>query len=198
MDQRQGAFHAGVGEVGVKFRNLRRGQHAFENDSAGGEARDVKKAASGGAGVADLVEEAVTDDVKFPLEGEIFLDRRAAPDKSHADFWFLGLGRLAKARVVGRDGAPAEELLPFGPDHLLETFLDFLAELFLGRKENHGHAVMTGGREVDVLFLGHGPEKFIRHLDKYAGTVTRIFLESAGTAVLQVDQNLQALLDDLV
>ena len=57
---------------------------------------------------------------------------------------------------------------------------------------------MTGGREVDVLFLGHGPEKFIRHLDKYAGTVTRIFLESAGTTVLQVDQNLQALLDDLV
>ena len=57
---------------------------------------------------------------------------------------------------------------------------------------------MTGGREVNVLFLGHGPEKFIRHLDKYAGTVTRIFLESAGTTVLQVDQNLQALLDDLV
>ena len=198
VDQRQRAFHAGVGQVGIKFRDLRRGQHAFEDDGAGGETRDVEEAATGGTGVAHFVEEAVTDDVKFPLEGKVVLDRRAAPDKGHTDFGFLGLGRLTQGRVVGRDGAPAEKFLPFGPDDLLKALLDFLAELFLGRKENHGHAVMTGGREVNVLFLGHGPEKFIRHLDKYAGTVTRIFLESAGTTVLQVDQNLQALLDDLV
>ena len=198
VDQREGAFHAGIGEVGIEFRDLRRGQHAFEDNGAGGKARDVEEAAAGSTGVADFVEKPVADNVELSLESELVFDRRVAADKSHTDFRFLGFGGLTEGRVVGRHGAPAEELLPFGTDDLLEALLDFLAELLVGRQENHGHAVVTRRREGDVFLFGHGFEEFVRHLDQDAGAIARVFLEPAGSAVLEIDQNLQPLLDDFV
>ena len=198
MDQRQSAFHAGVGQVGIVLRDLRRGEHAFVNERAGRKARDVEKAAASHAPVADLVEEAVADHVELALEFQTVLDRRAAPDERHEHVGLLRFGGFAQVGVVGRHRAPTEEFLPLGPDDLLEEPLDIFAQALVGREKHHGHPVIAGRRKLDVLLLGHRREELVRSLDENARAIAGVFLEPAGAAVLEIEQNLQPLFDDLV
>jgi hypothetical protein len=198
VDEGQGAFHARVGEVRVVGRDLRGREHALVDDGACGEAGHVEEAATGGSTVADLVEHSPADDEELPLESEVVLDGGVASDEGHADFRFLGLGGVAEGGVVGGHGAPAEKLLSLGPDHAFETLLDLVTKLGVLREEDHGDAVLPRRREGDVLFLGHGGEEGVRKLEKDAGAVAGVLLEAAGSAVLEVDEDLQALADDFV
>ncbi len=98
--------------------------------------------------------------------------------------------------VVGRHVAPAEELLAFVADDLLEELLAALAVLRVLRQEDHADAVVAERRQVQAESRGFLLEEAVRHLHEDAGAVAGVGLAAAGAAVLQIVQDLQGLLDD--
>jgi hypothetical protein len=57
---------------------------------------------------------------------------------------------------------------------------------------------VTFGWEIDAGLPGCLEEELVRHLNKDAGAVARVNFRAAGAAVIEIRQNLQALLEDLV
>ena len=68
----------------------------------------------------------------------------------------------------------------------------------LHRQEHHPDTVLAGvGQREAALRAGAG-EELVRNLDQNAGAVARLRVAAAGSAVRQVQQNLDALQDDVV
>ena len=68
----------------------------------------------------------------------------------------------------------------------------------IARKKDQAGAVVAGGREGEPEFALPGSEEAVRHLDEDARAVAGVGLRSARTAVFEVAQQAQALLDDVV
>ena len=106
--------------------------------------------------------------------------------------------RLAEAGGVDRHVAPADQLLALDADEVLELAHRQLARRLVARHEAHGDAVAAGFRQLEALLGGPVTEQGVGDLDQAAGAVTHQRIGAHGAAVVQVDQDLQAALDDLV
>jgi len=100
--------------------------------------------------------------------------------------------------AVDRDITPAQQHLAFGLDGALELLLASLARsAFLGQ-EDHADAVFAGRRQLHAL-LGHfGAIELVGDLDQQTGTVTHQRVGAHGAPVIDVLEDLQALLHDAV
>jgi hypothetical protein len=145
----------------------------------------------------DGVGGAAADDVELALQRIGDENVRTTTDEDLADHRLLGLdGRRHRHITIDRHIAPAEDDLAFGLDGALDLFDAGVARSSLLRQENHADAVFAGRRQGDAL-LGHFLAiELVRNLDQDAGTVTLQRIGTNGTAVIQIFQDQQTLLDD--
>jgi hypothetical protein len=68
----------------------------------------------------------------------------------------------------------------------------------LYRQERHPHPILAGGREGEAELGTLAGEELVRDLDQDAGSVAGLGVAAASAAVRQVDQNLNALDDNVV
>ena len=68
----------------------------------------------------------------------------------------------------------------------------------LDGQEHHADAVLAGGRQGEAELGALAGEELVRNLDEDAGAVAGFRVAAAGAAVGQVDENLDALDDDVV
>ena len=105
---------------------------------------------------------------------------------------------LAQAGGIGRHIAPAQQLLAFDLDEMLELLDHDLARLGFARQEAHGHGILAGRRQRDAGLLGPFAEQRIGNLDQDAGAVAHQRIGAHRAAMIQIDEKLQALADDLM
>jgi hypothetical protein len=139
----------------------------------------------------------LADHVELALELVLVRRVRAATDEHLAHEGLGSLGRLAEHGVVGGHGACAEVDLSFGLHHAREHFFDLAALRRVARHEDVAGCVVTRLRQVDArVLLRHLLEERMRHLQQDAGAVAGVDLAAAGAAMVEVLQDLDALLDD--
>ena len=198
MHQRQRGFHQRVVEVREILVELRREQHALEDDRARREADDVPVLGAGQRRGADLAVGALAHHVQLALEREVVGDVGAAGDEHLAHERFARARRLAQHAVVGRHGAPAEHGHALGLHHLLELLLDLAAHRGVARQEDDAAAVLARRRQRNAGLAADVLVERVRHLQQHAGAVTGVDLAAAGAAVVQVLQHLDRLLQHAV
>ena len=120
-----------------------------------------------------------------------------------ADEDLLDVGlRVARHAADGRavDGriAPAEHGEPFLAHDALEDAFALQARVPLHRQERHAHAVFARRRQREAQLGALAREELVRNLNQHAGAVAGFRIAAACAAVRQVDQNLDALDDDVV
>src|SRR6185369_11940624 len=92
----------------------------------------------------------------------------------------------------------SDEDLAFIGDDVLDHLLEMRDLLFVARHEDVTHAVLADLRQGDAL-LGHFlTEEAVRDLHENARAITHKGVGADGTAVRQVLENEETVLDDLV
>ncbi len=204
VHQRERRLHVRIGQIGKRRRDLIGRQHAFVNQRVGGEADDVKAAALGEGepigGVFDLLANDIQRAFETLTRVRFALGRRppAVLDEQLLDDRFGHAGRRAKARVVARNHAPAEHGVPFSTHRLFDQLPQLFAGGPIDRQKYQAGAIVTCRRQCESSRGSRLAQEPIRHLNQDAGAVTGVGLAAAGAAVQQVEQDLQALLDDAV
>ena len=127
--------------------------------------------------------------------------RHARPSPAHEDLLDIRLrrARLPADRVaVHRRIAPAENRQPFFAGDALDDSFAQQPLLRLHRQEHHADAVgaRLGQRETQLRAFAR--KELVRDLDQNAGAVARLRIAAASAAMRQVDQDLDALADDVV
>ncbi len=198
VHQRQRGLHQRIAEIREVRRELHRRQHAFVDERLVRQAGDVPGRRAFQRRRTDLGVSALADHVQLALERELIRDRGIALDEHLAHERLARLRGVAEHRVVARNGAPAEHGLAFRLHDLLEALLDAPAQRRIARQEHDAAAVLAGLRQLDSRFLAGFAQEAVGHLHQHAGAVAAVFLGAAGAAVIEVHQDLQALLQDAV
>ena len=94
--------------------------------------------------------------------------------------------------------APAEDGEPFLADDALEDAFALQPLVRFDRQEGHADAVLAGRRQGEAELGALAREELVRDLDQHAGAVAGFRIAAAGAAMRQVDQDLNALDDDVV
>ena len=165
---------------------------------AGRQADDVPVLGAGERRGADLVVGALADHVELALEREVVADLGRALDEHLAHERLAGARGLAEHAVVGGHGAPAEHVQAFGLHDLLEALFDLAADGGVARQEDDAAAVLAGGGQLDARLPADFVVEGVRHLQQDARAVARVDLGAAGTAMVQVLEHLDRLLEDPV
>ena len=197
MHQGQGGLERIVAQVGEVGRHLLWREHALVDDGAAGEGADVEvlgaldRLAHHAGGVLAQHEELALV-VVLGLDVGVLLDE----DLLHRR---LGVqGGLAQAFAAGGDDSPAQHVLAEFLEGALEDLLDLGVRALVQRKEAHAHGVLAGFGQVDPDLGAFLQEESMGQLRQDAGAVAGLLLGSARTAVIQIDQDLDALLHDVV
>ena len=80
----------------------------------------------------------------------------------------------------------------------LENAFALQALVLLHRQEDHADAVLAGCGQREAELRAFAREELVRDLDQDAGAVAGFRIAAAGAAMRQVDEDLNALLDDVV
>ena len=89
-------------------------------------------------------------------------------------------------------------LQPFLHHDALHNAFGAQARVRFHRQEHHADAVLAGRRQREAQLGALAREELVRNLDQDAGAVAGFRIAAAGSAMRQVDQNLDALDDDFV
>ncbi|MET3246990.1 hypothetical protein ABIE53_003735 [Burkholderia sp. OAS925] len=147
----------------------------------------------------DAVARGLADHIQLPLERVGHHDVLAAADEDLAD---QRLARLHSGRdrhgVIDRHVAPAEHDLTFGLDRALQFLLAGETRCVFLRQEHHADAVFAERRQGHALPCHFLAIETVRNLDQNARAVAHERIGADSAAVVEILQNLQALLDDLV
>jgi hypothetical protein len=198
VHERQRGFHQRIAEIREIRRELHRRQHSFVDERLVRQAGDVPARGAFQRRRADLGVGPFADDVQLALERQLIRDRRIATHEHLPHERLARLRGVAEHRVVARDGAPAEHGLAFGLHDLLEALFDASTQRRIARQEHDAAAIRARLRQLDARFLARFGEEPVRHLDQHAGAVAAVFLGAAGAAVIEIHEDLQALLQDAV
>ena len=115
---------------------------------------------------------------------------------SHADNGLLNnrhLGQHCFAQPVGVSGnfTPRNQVLALDLYEVLKLMDGDRAGLFVLGKEAHGHGVFADRRQIDVRTLGPVAQQTVRNLNQNPGTIPYQRVSTHGTAMVQIDENLQ-------
>ena len=134
---------------------------------------------------------AFADHIKLALQC-VLIHAGGAPDKNLLD---VGLGGPRDSPDgIGGDGRvpPAEDAEAFLAHDPLENSFAEQPLVAFHRQKNHADAVFAGQRQGETEPGAFAFEKGVRYLDQNAGAVACDRIASAGAAVLQVDEDLDA------
>src|SRR5690606_13535405 len=121
----------------------------------------------------------------------------ARGDEEVLEIRFDGARPLAEQRVVGRHPAPPEQGLDLLVDDAGDDLLDLTALIPVARQEDQTDAVAARRRQLERQ-VRRGAEELVRDLNQDAGAVAGVRLAAARAAVLEIQQDLDALGDDVV
>ena len=147
---------------------------------------------------ADIVQDLLADSEDLPLERVLVLDLRAGGDDGLADRRHRLDHRLAEAGEVGRHVAPTDEGLALPGDHFRNMLLSVFAGARIPRQEAHSDGVAAGFRQAFARLVRPIVQQAVRHLDQAAGAVAHQRVGADRAAVVEVDQDFQALADQVV
>ncbi|MPM13783.1 hypothetical protein SDC9_60142 [bioreactor metagenome] len=178
--------HPLVVQLGEDLLQLHRGQHALVHQGAGGQRREVDLGLALGA---------PAQAVHHPVDLEA-----AADPGGRGDDQVLEVRhdvQRDRAQRVGDDRhrTPADDPQALLEGDLLDLLAGGAAAGLLGRQEGHADRVRAGRRELE---LAHVTQERVGHLEQDARTVAGGFVGAGGTAVVEVAQGLEALLEDPV
>ena len=139
----------------------------------------------------------LADHVKLPLQ-RILVHARGAADEDLFDVGLRGASYAANRAAIDRRVSPAQDGEPFLAHNPLQYAFAKQARMLLHRQKHQPHAVFARRRQGEAEFVGLAREELVGNLDDDSRAVPRHRVASACAAVLQVDQNLDALLDDIV
>ena len=108
------------------------------------------------------------------------------------------LHAFAKAGIVDRHVAPAEHAEAFGRDSLLDDLAHLTASRGVARHEELADRVMARRRQVEAELGAFGSEERVRDLGQHAATVAERWIRAHRAAMVEIDQNLQALFENVV
>ena len=198
VDKRYGRLDGGVVEVDEEAAHLRGDQHALVHDSTRAHGAHIEDlVAQGKLGVGLLLDGAAAH-IQTALEGVARRRVVGATQKGLQDGRHAGAGRLAQVVRVDRHLAPKERRHAGLGATLLKHAAGILYALVVLREEQHGHAIVALCRQNLAALLSLFTEKVMRNLEQDASAVAGVLLESRATAVLQVDQNGQRIVQNLV
>ena len=198
MDERHGRLDGGIVEIGEEAAHLRGDEHALVHDSTRAHGAHVEDLiAQGKLGVGLLFDGAAAH-VQTALEGVARRRVVRTTQEGLQDSGHTGAGRLAQVVRVDRHLAPKEQRYAGLGAALLKHAAGILYALVVLREEQHGHAIVALCRQNLAAFLSLFSEKVMRDLEQDTGAVAGVLLESRASAVLQVDQNGQRIVQNLV
>ena len=199
MHQRQRRGEIGVVQVGIIGAELPRQEHTLVDEGAAAHRDDVEVRRLAGEGGIDPGRAHLADDVELALELVLAGEGRAATDQ-HLAVEGLGdgdVGVLGQPGIVGRHVAPADDELAFVLDDLVDDAFHLGAELGVLRHEDEADGVFALGRQAEAQPVGLLAEEGVGNLHHDAGAVAHQRVSAHGTAVLEVVEDGEAVLDDL-
>ena len=140
----------------------------------------------------------LADRQQLALEGVLVGELGAAADDRLRITGMRSSTALPSPVDVGRHVAPAEQRLLLDLDEVLEPLDGEGARLLVLRQEAHGDGVVAGRRQVDARLARPVAQQGVGDLDQAAGAVAHQRVGADGAAVVEIDQDLQALADDVV
>ena len=198
MDQRERGLEARVHEITVVGRKLAHQHHALVDDGPGRHRdrvifQDFRRPDRDHAIGDDLA-----DDVEAPLEIVFAGEVRGPSDENLLHHRLNRLDAFAKRGIVDRHVAPAEHVQALGRHDLLDDFPHLLAGLAPPRHEKLTDRVVALRRQLEAQLGAFGREERVRDLGHHAAAVAQRRIRAHRAAMVEVDQNLQALFEDVV
>ena len=194
-----GAFHILIVQLGIIGPYLLGKQHALIDNGFAGETRNIEIAAAENAcGVFDPLGDSATNDIQLSFKLDFRSHILSASDKKLFDDRLFRSCCLTKRFVLGGHLSEPEKLLSLRLDHLTADILDSPALRNVRRQKNHADAVVFLWRQFDIAFRTDPAKELVGNLQKNTRTVSGVFFASAGTAVLEIFVDLQALFDNCV
>ena len=197
MHQAQGGNAALVLQIQVIRSHLVGQQQTLVDHGAAGHAGNVIFLAVFQVQVLDGGAGGLADDIQLALEGVLHDHIVAAADENLPDDrFFLAHGGRHRHFAVDRYVAPAQQHLAFRLDGALELLLACQPRGMLLGQEDHAHSVFAGRRQLDALARHFLAVERVRHLDQDARPVAHELVGAHRAPVVEVFQDLQALLND--
>src|SRR5271165_461095 len=202
VHQAQCAGDQRIGQLEVEFFNLRSQHQALVNDGTAGERGDVEGIFILDLGSCNLVLGAAADPVEKTLETVLVqLVRTRSLGPAHEELLDVGLrgSGFATDRVAVDGGiAPAEDGEALLLGIALKDALTLQAAVFVYRKEDHGHAIGAGLRQLHPKLATFARKEDVRNLNQDASAVASLRVATGSAAMSEVDEDLKALADDIV
>ena len=200
VDEGERAREARVRQVAVIGADLIGEEHALVDDGARRQRHDVEVGADRiGFGV-NPVRDDLADEVELALEILVAgaRDRALDEDLPMSRFGRHDVRGLGERGVIDRHLAPAEHGAAFLRCRGLEQRLEMQTARLVLRHEDEADAVLAGLRQRHVLRRHLFREEGMRDLDKHARPVAHQRVGPHRTAMGEVLEDLQPLLDDRV
>ncbi|MNE17902.1 hypothetical protein D3C80_1109020 [compost metagenome] len=200
VNECHGRLETRIGKVLIIGADLIGEEHALVDDRRGRQRNRIETGFLATELVVDAVGNHLADQEKLALEFGI--GRGIAPGTDE-DLQVIGFGGsdircLGERGIIDRHIAEAEELLSLFGNHVDDDLLEMLDLLGIARQEEMTDSIFAGLRQGHTL-LGHFlTEEPIRDLHQNARAVTHQRVGTDSTAMRQVFQDEQAVLDDLV
>jgi hypothetical protein len=141
----------------------------------------------------------LADQVELALQGVLDHDIRAATDEQLPDHRLTGSHQRRDLHLlVQRHVAPAQDHLALGPHRALELLLAGPPRGILLRQEHHADAVLSRRRQLHAPCGHFVPKQLVGNLQQDTGPVAEELVRAGRPAVIEVQQDAQAVLDDLV
>ena len=196
MDQRQRGLEARIEQVLVIGRELVNQHHALVDDGAARQRDGIIFGHALAADRVDAIGDDLAQDEQLALERVFVDDVRTAADEDLPLNRLDRLHPLAQVRIVDGNVAPADEVVPFGGDGFLDDRLDFGARRRVARHEELSDRVMAGLGQVQAELFAFVREEGVRNLRQHAAAVAERRVGADGAAMVEIDEDLQALLQD--
>jgi len=202
VDEGERRLDIGVGQIGKRRPDLIGREHALVDEGLRREAGHVEEMALAQLELIRRMLDTLADDVQLAFEPHrIGRDVRAAGDRAAGDEDLFddggrGDGRGADLGQVGRDGAPSQHLVTFFAGDSLEEAAEMVAFAGMARQKHEAGSVASLRRQADAERRRDLAQEAVGHLNQDARAVSGVRFAAAGAAVQEVDQHLQAALDD--
>ncbi len=198
MDQRKRGLVTRVHEVAVIGRKLTHQHHALVDDGAGRHRDGVKLQDLRSPDREDAIGDDLADDIEAPLKIVLGRDVGGTSDEDLLHHRLDRLDAFAKHGIVDRHVAPAEHVQALGRDDLLDDSARLLTRLGLTRHEELADRVMTRRRQLETELGAFASKERVRNLGQHAAAVAKRGIRAHRAAMVEVDQNLQALFEDVM
>ena len=193
------AGHEGLlGQVRIEGAELLGVEHALVDHGAAGEAGDVEVAPARQHRAGHPLLGQAADHEELALEVHARGRGGTPADEDLPDDRLAGPGGEPQRGVVRGDVAPAEDFLALVRGGLFEDLLAGMAVAVVRGQIEHADAVLARCGQLDAHGAAAGGEEGVGDLGEDAGAVAGGLLAARGTAVHQVAEDLQGLLDDVM